>query len=98
MSHMDRNNFLGKYHFRYCTRAIKGRSFYSKITYSALHNGALYKLLSIFVIRYCTKILYNTLIFGNFLVAASMYLRASIIGEGMVHIGMKSQELRGKKT
>ena len=69
--------------FTYRTRAIKGRDFYSKISFSALHNSAFYKPLFIFIIRHCTKILYNTHIFGSFL-GVAYYLRGTIIGVGTV--------------
>ena len=58
----------------YRNRANKGRGFNSKIILLTLHNGAFYKLLSIFNLCYCTKILYNTSTLG-------IYMGAAIIQE-----------------
>ena len=54
----------------YRTRANNGRGFFPRLIFLTLHNGAFQKLLSIFIICYCTKIQYNTPIFGDFFDAA----------------------------
>ena len=59
----------------YRTRAKKGRSFYSKIIFSVIHNDAFCQTLSIFTIHHCSKFRKNASILGIFLDAATVQER-----------------------
>ena len=63
----------------YLTQTTKERSYYSKIIFLALNNGAFYWTLSSFTLYDCTKFCKTGLFLGNFLGAATIQERPSMV-------------------